>query len=532
VPTDWDALILKALEKQPGKRFQSAGLMSQAISNLGEMPASKTEKKVQLWPRLLLTGLLAATLVVALVVVWRLPASTTHASVAVRIRTYLSRLAAQGQLSGTVLVAQKGKILVDQGYGLADQRLHIPNRPNTRYVAAGFTPILSSTGDLQFVESGLPRWSDRICTYVPHCPAVWQPITVRMVLDGTSGLPGYGGFGTTGSTVGQSLAGCQSLPLDGKPGSGTDYQSCNHLVLALIRQKISGLPWAQSGILSYPGMQNSGQMLNTTRAPDRATDYNGSQADPSTTYNDSFTAYSTAPDILAFDNDLFGGRLLAPTNLKRVLAPRVPPLTLDSGVNGERWGYDWKVGTLFSRRVAYTIDAVNYFQDVNMRFPDAGITIIVLSNNALTNVWDVSVRAAAMVLGKPRTLSQHLAAPPVTLLGTYRRVFRNQDRLAAHDRGLQNFVGAQQTITFKGHVVDYNRGTVDEFYNARASGSLSFLGYTVNNQSGFCSNNRTETPPTGTYRWSKSGNKLIITRVSDSHCPDRASLMPGTWIKT
>jgi hypothetical protein len=173
-----------------------------------------------------------------------------------------------------------------------------------------------------------------------------------------------------------------------------------------------------------------------------------------------------------------------------------------------------------------------HFQDVNMRFLDSRITVIVLSNNAQNNVWDIAVRAVAMMFDKPAPGSPRLGTPPVALLGTYQRVFHNRDRLAAHDRGLLDWVGTSQTITFRGHVVDYNRSSVDEFFNAGSEGSLAFLGYPPTNQSGFCGNNPTETPPTGYYRWSRSGNELIITRISDNHCPDRSSLMAGTWTKT
>ena len=528
VPGDWDNLILKALQKEPVKRYRSATLMGQAISELGDNLPSRPDRKA--WAaRVFLASSLTAAALVAGLVMWRLPAHA-NTSTSAKIQADLSRLAAHGQLSGTVLVAQRGRILVDQGYSLADRRLRRPNRPNTRYPVAGLSPILSLTADLQFAEAGLPRWHDSICRYLPRCTQRWAAVTVGMLLDGTSHLPWYDGFGNAGTSVAQSLAGCQSLPLDGKPGSGIDYQNCDYLVLAMIAQTAGG-PWAHTGIFGYPGVRNSGQMLDTTRSPDLASDYDGALTDPSTAYNASFTAYSTASDILAFDNDLFNGSLLTRVDLQRVLTPRAPLITPDPGVTHARWGFYWKTGTLLGHRVAYSIDTADYFQDVNIRFLDPKVTVVVLSNNALNNVWDIAVRVSALVFDKPTLRSPRLTAPPIALLGTYQRVFHNEDRLAARDRGLENWVGVRQTVAFRGHVLDYNRGSVDEFYNARTDGSLSLVGFTATNQSSFCSYNQTETPPTGHYHWSRSGNKLIIKKVSDSLCPDRASLMPGIWTK-
>jgi CubicO group peptidase (beta-lactamase class C family) len=38
--------------------------------------------------------------------------------------------------SGTVLVSQGGKIIIDKGYGLADRAHHVPNTPNTTFQIA------------------------------------------------------------------------------------------------------------------------------------------------------------------------------------------------------------------------------------------------------------------------------------------------------------------------------------------------------------------------------------------------------------
>ena len=55
--------------------------------------------------------------------------------------------------SGTVLVAKGGKMILDQGYGMANRAAHIPNQPTTEYGLADATTTSLLTA---FVLQGIP----------------------------------------------------------------------------------------------------------------------------------------------------------------------------------------------------------------------------------------------------------------------------------------------------------------------------------------------------------------------------------------
>ena len=419
VPDDWDALILRALAKEPRKRFQSAREMGQAIDELRDRdsPAAHTTKQGK---PAVAGGLLVALLIAALLV-WRWPVTNAHASVSSQIKTYLSALADHDQLGGTVLVSQKGKILVDSAYGLADKSAGIRNGRNTKYGVSGVSQSFSVADVLQSVEQGALRWNDPICKYLPgKCVPSWRRITVRMVVDGTADFPAAG-FGIAGNSPAQSLATCEKAPLDAKPGSRIEYQNCGDIVLGLLVQKSSVGSWGQAGAFLLPGLTNTGQLTNSLSSPERALAYDGPKLDPATVFNDTFSAYSTAPDILAYDNALFGGRFLSPHDTAVMFQPRagipngapgVDPT--DYGVANAGWGYDWKVGRVLGHKVAYTLGSMSYFQAANVRFQQAGVTVIVLANDVRDNVWDIATHAAAFVFGQSPKLSSPL--PPVVLL--------------------------------------------------------------------------------------------------------------------
>ena len=66
----------------------------------------------------------------------------------------ISRSSAIGQLSGTVLVARHGKVLLDRGYGYADLATHRPNDANTEYgLANSTTTALLVAGVIQGTQA-------------------------------------------------------------------------------------------------------------------------------------------------------------------------------------------------------------------------------------------------------------------------------------------------------------------------------------------------------------------------------------------
>ena len=195
-PEDWDTLILKSLSKDPRRRFQSMKEMKRGIEELGTQPASRPSRLMRKpW-----YAVATAVVVIAVVLGSLLGYSSmsSHASAAT-LSSYLSGAAAQGRLSGTVLVAKHGKVILDHGYGMANRAAHIPNGPNTEYGLADATTTAFLTADT--LQVAQPRkvydWisniHSRFCA--PYfagifanggCPEKWRKITVADLVDGTS----------------------------------------------------------------------------------------------------------------------------------------------------------------------------------------------------------------------------------------------------------------------------------------------------------------------------------------------------------
>jgi CubicO group peptidase (beta-lactamase class C family) len=94
------------------------------------------------------------------------------------------------KLSGSVLVAKAGKILVSRGYGMASYELDVPNKPNTKFRLGSITKQFTATAVLQLQERGKLNVDDLVSKYVTDAPDAWKEITIHHLLTHTSGLHG------------------------------------------------------------------------------------------------------------------------------------------------------------------------------------------------------------------------------------------------------------------------------------------------------------------------------------------------------
>jgi CubicO group peptidase (beta-lactamase class C family)/streptogramin lyase len=356
--------------------------------------------------------------------------STNPKQLSKQIDAYLTKLAAQNQLSGAVLVAGKGKILLAKGYGMAVRESDVPNAPTTRYPIPGVSFSLSLAAGLRLEDQGKLHDVDLVCSDLASCPDSWKAITIGMVLDGTSGLSDAG-WGQAGHTPDQSLAHCQGEPLLAAPGTKLSYQNCTVVVLGTIFQKVSGKPWEsfmRQEIFRPAGMKNSGRMTDALVPPARAEDYSGSAPDPDVVYNDYFQVYGTIRDVYAYDNALFEGKLLSRRSVQRLFAPRGTVTPPDANITNERQASKWKVATLLGHQVILTTDDTKSFTGANLRFPKEGVTVIVISNDSQNNVEPIAVHSAALLFGaKPPKQPTTPAGPAPTVVDPAKAILARID---------------------------------------------------------------------------------------------------------
>ena len=151
-----------------------------------------------------------------------------------------------------VLVVRNGRPVFRRGYGVTDLRTCTQSMPNTNFRLASFTKQFTAAAIMLLVRDGKLHYDDHLTDFFPEFPAYGKSITVRNLLNHTSGLPDYEDLlmkqypNTPPEKVPQILdAGVLKLleqQTSGKfpPGSKWEYSNSGYAVLAMIVEKVSG----------------------------------------------------------------------------------------------------------------------------------------------------------------------------------------------------------------------------------------------------------------------------------------------------
>ena len=96
---------------------------------------------------------------------------------------------------GAVLVAENGKIIYKDAFGLANREWDIPNKVDTKFMIGSISKPLTATLVLIQVQKGLIGLDKTVEAYLPEFnnkPAA--KVTISQLLTHTSGIPNYDMF--------------------------------------------------------------------------------------------------------------------------------------------------------------------------------------------------------------------------------------------------------------------------------------------------------------------------------------------------
>lgn len=317
---------------------------------------------------------------------------------AVQMDTYLSGLVQQNTFSGAVLVAYQGHVLLSRGYGMANREQALPAAASTRFRLASVTKPLTALGVLRLVAQGQVQLDAPICTYFDPCPAAWQPLTVANLLHHTSGLPDYTDFPDypnveqLPATSEQVVARFRDMPLAFPPGAGYDYCNSNFVLLSLIIERVTGKHYAdymRDEIFAPLGMRDTGldpgdfSPLGGTRG------YAGGVLDIPANVSNLYGAgnlYSTVEDLYKLAVALDAGTLLPADLTAQMTTP-----------GDGRYGLGWMIEQRGPNRLIFHPGSISGVASWFGRYPDAGLTIIVLSNDYYANVYGIADSLAAQI---------------------------------------------------------------------------------------------------------------------------------------
>ena len=164
-----------------------------------------------------------------------------------QLDSVFSVLYQQNQFNGSVLVADKGKVLFKKGYGYSDENTHKTNNAQTIFELASCSKQFTAAAIVLLKRQGKLNYDDRLSKFIPEL-ASWSEVTIYDLLRHTSGLPEYlvdmqKGWDKTKIATNEDLIkfyAAKKDTLQFKPKSRHRYNNTNYALLASIVERASG----------------------------------------------------------------------------------------------------------------------------------------------------------------------------------------------------------------------------------------------------------------------------------------------------
>jgi CubicO group peptidase (beta-lactamase class C family) len=324
-----------------------------------------------------------------------------------RARAIVDGYVKKNQFSGTVLVARDGKPILNQGFGQANRELNVPVKPDTAFRLGSITKQFTAASIMQLSEQGKLSIDDPIGKYYAAAPASWKKVTLKHLLTHRSGIPSYTDLPNFFRTLAQTerspeqiIEMTRDLPLQFEPGSKFSYDNSGYIILGFVIEKVSGEKYAdyvRKHILEPLGMKHSGYDDTRAIVPGRAAGYevekgvwtNAPYIDMSLPYA-AGSLYSTTGDLLLWEEAFFTDKVVSKASRAA--------MTTDYGSN---YGFGLVPKTLGTHRLIGHSGGINGFSTNLRRYPDDGLTVVVLSNLESAPSMEIAQELAALYLGLP-----------------------------------------------------------------------------------------------------------------------------------
>ena len=332
-----------------------------------------------------------------------------------------------------VLVKREGRVLIEAGYGVRSLAGQEKIDAHTNFRLASLSKQFTAMAVMLLVHDGRLRYEEKLTEIFPEFPAYGKTISVRNLLDHTSGLPDYEELMEraekergTRWTAARQIRDDEVLTLleqtdHGKfpPGTNWEYSNSGYVVLGLIVAKRAGesfgeflhqrvfAPLKMSSTLLFENGKNevpdrayghslkNGALKETDQSPTSATQGDGG-------------VYSNLADLSRWDDALRNHTLLGEADFAPAVTPRALPAGAErklaedvpASLRGQArgYGFGWFLDLDDAHPLMWHYGDTVGFKSVILRYTRDQITVIVLSNRSDLDPAALALESA-VVLG-------------------------------------------------------------------------------------------------------------------------------------
>lgn len=288
--------------------------------------------------------------------------------------------------SVSIAVIKNNKIIKQKAYGTANLEQNVLATPQTVYQLASATKTFTGTAVMYLAERGKLSLDQKINEFLPDVPLSWNGVTVRQLLNHTSGIPDVFSNIKTGTMLADNrdelVKKLFALPLVSQPGEKWAYDQAGYLFLGMIVEKVSGMPFEEfitQKFLRPNGITSASFGDYKEVVTNRATYYREEDGKLRhywfrfpTFLHTAAGLNITAGDLAKWDIALSTGKIIKPSSMNEMYAPA----KLN---NGET--FDYGSGWAIHKRSRHnSVGHSGGYSAAYERFLDDKITVIVLTN--------------------------------------------------------------------------------------------------------------------------------------------------------
>ena len=309
----------------------------------------------------------------------------------------------------SVVVVRDGQLIVRRAYGMADLEHRVLATPETDYRLASVSKQFTAMAVMLLVKDGKLRYDQPIRDFLPELPPATAAVTVRHLLNHTSGLLDYEDLipetRTTQLDDNDVLA-LLAAQDSGYFPAGTQYRYSNsgYVLLGLIVARVSGMSlpaFLRARIFGRLGMCATVMHVEGSDAiPHRAYGYSPrggtfvqtDQSLTSATLGDG-GIYTNVDDMVLWDQALYGTTLVDSATLALAATPPQLPAGAET-----QYGFGWFVDSYRGEKRWRHTGETSGFRNAILRFPGRRLTIVVLTNRSSGEPLAIAERIADRLL--------------------------------------------------------------------------------------------------------------------------------------
>lgn len=330
----------------------------------------------------------------------------------------------------SVVVSANGVPILEKGYGLANRETGVSANAQTIYRIGSVTKQFTAAGVMLLIQDGKLTLDQRIAQYFPTAPANWKDITIRQLLQHTSGMqrdfqaPLASIYDPNHNyTPDEIISLFGRIPMASAPGQMYSYSNTGYYVLGLLIERVSGLSYfdfLQNRIFK-PLDMSTASLISTLPAPGALAagyeldDGKLTRADTLFPGDDGGQGglQMSAPDLAKWDAALYTGHILSQSSREQLWTPTV----LNDG-NTEQYGLGWVLDSVNGHPFVWHNGKESGYRSQFERHTAEGLTVIVLCN--LGDCGPEKIAAGVVALINP-ALDWKIVADPQPQIGALAR---------------------------------------------------------------------------------------------------------------